>query len=117
MFISMRYTDAKKGNIKGIMALRISVHGTVTETQKNKILFMRRDKMSRYRMNIVCDFDTDKPVQDFTTKNLINGCCPQDFDLFCAEYCARADCVSCWFDAVERGVISGSKSVHVERLD
>ena len=73
--------------------------------------------MARYRVNIVCDFDTDKPFQDSTTIDLINGCCPQDFDLVCAKGCSMSDCVSCWFDAVERGVISGTKSVHVERLD
>ncbi len=73
--------------------------------------------MARYRVNIICDFDTDKSVQDFTTNRLINGCCPQDFDFINTEGCAMSNCVSCWFEAIERGVISGCKSVHVERLD
>ncbi len=73
--------------------------------------------MARYRVNIDFDFDTDKSVQNYTTLHLINGCCPQNFDLVCSAECSMSDCLSCWFDAVERGVISGSKFVHVERLD
>lgn len=73
--------------------------------------------MARYRVNIACEFDDEKSIQDNITLHLINGCCPQDFDLVCSAGCSMSDCVSCWFDAVERGVISGSKSVHVKRLD
>lgn len=73
--------------------------------------------MARYEMNIVCVFDTNKPVnkQKDGTKEIIDGCCPSEFGL-CSEDC-MIDCGSCWFKALEQGVKHGCEFVHVRRLD
>ena len=74
--------------------------------------------MSRYRLTISCEFDTEKPMidHDEIARNIINTCCPINFNLFGSE-CDMSTCSKCWFKALEGGVKKGGKSVHVERLD
>lgn len=75
--------------------------------------------MARYRLDICAIFDTEKSVsqQCKEAEALVVHGCPHNFNLCCPAECSMSDCWSCWFKALEEGVLHGCKSVHVRRLD
>ena len=75
--------------------------------------------MARYRLDVCAIFDTEKPSEKQSAEalGLVSNSCPHDFNIRESGYCSMYDCWSCWYKALEEGVINGCKSVHVERLD
>lgn len=75
--------------------------------------------MSRYKLTVSCEFDSAYPItlHDEIARNIANMVCPQNFNLIKSEKCSMTTCWECWLKALERGVKSGCKSVHVKRLD
>lgn len=75
--------------------------------------------MARYRLDVCAIFDTEIPSerQSDEVRGFVISNCPQNFNLRNNERCGMTDCFSCWYKALEEGVINGCKSVHIERLD
>lgn len=75
--------------------------------------------MARYRLDICAIFDTEKQPeqQREEARSFVHTTCPQTFNLRQKECCRMDNCWSCWYKALEEGVINGCKSVQVRRLD
>lgn len=68
-------------------------------------------------MSGVFDSDNFSNTNDKLILNLVRNCCPVYFGFNVDECSNMTSCVECWEKALEAGVCSYVKSVHVERLD